>query len=101
MHSRASSSPGATIAWVGQAVMQRVQVPQRSGAGKSAVRSSFVKSSLAKSSELRITPSNSHDPSCWLMMHVFLPIHPMPAYLASPAPMTGPVQTEEGEAHVP
>ena len=35
MHSRASSWYGATIAAVGQAPMQRVQVPQWSVAGRS------------------------------------------------------------------
>ena len=60
------------MACVGHASMQRVQLPQRSAAGVSA----------GSSSEVRITPRNSHDPIFWWMMQVFLPIHPIPAYLA-------------------
>ena len=54
------------------------------GAGPAAIgrRQVGARSSFVKSSEVRITPRNSHDPSCWLMMQVFLPIHPTPAYLA-------------------
>ena len=57
---------------VGQASRQAVQVPQRSSAGSAGV----------SSSEVRMTPRKSHEPSCWLMMQVFLAIQPMPAYLA-------------------
>ena len=75
MHSLASSSnrPSGegTIAAVGQASMQRVQVPQRSGGGASGSRSSVVSSS----------PRKNHDPSFWLIRQVFLPIHPSPACL--------------------
>ena len=68
----ASNWWGAMKALVGQASIQRVQVPQRSGAGRSGV----------SSSEVRITPRKSQEPICWLMMQVFFPIHPTPAYLA-------------------
>src|ERR1039457_7197188 len=90
MHKRASSSPGATIACVGQAAMQRVHVPQRSGAGRSAERPAV---DSVDSREVRITPRNSHEPSFWLMMQVFLPIHPMPAYLEYTRSIRGPVST--------
>src|SRR6266498_4914027 len=58
-----------TSASVGQASMQRVQVPQRSGAGVSG----------SMSSEVSNSPRKNQEPIGSLMRHVFLPIHPSPA----------------------
>ena len=58
------------------------------GAGIDAARAAAAavfRESMARGGQLeavRITPRKSHDPSCWLRMQVFLPIQPMPAYLA-------------------
>lgn len=43
--------------------------------------------------EVSITPRKSHDPNCSFRTQVFLPIQPMPAYLAKMRSMTGPVST--------
>ena len=75
MHSRESivqAGPGGaagTMAAVGHASMQRVHVPQRSGGGASASRSS----------ESSNSPRKNHEPFSWLIRQVFLPIHPSPA----------------------
>ena len=57
-----------TMACVGHASMQRVQVPQRSGGGAPGSRSSDV----------TISPRKNHDPSGSLIRQVFLPIQPKP-----------------------
>ena len=57
------------MAAVGQASMQRVQVPQRSGGGESGSRSRVVSSS----------PRKNHEPAYWLIRQVFCPIQPSPA----------------------
>src|SRR5512138_3215506 len=67
-----SRTPGATIACVGHASMQSVHVPHWSSEGRS-----------HSSGRLQmISDRNIHDPISGLMTHVFLPIHPMPAYCA-------------------
>src|ERR1700686_1238093 len=83
MHLLESSWYGARIASVGQASMQRVQVPHRSGAGMSG----------ASSRDVRITPKKNHEPLFLLMMQVFLPIQPTPAYFAKTRSTIGPVST--------
>ena len=40
-----------------------------------------------------MTPSSSHEPSCWFMTQVFLPIQPMPARAAMARSTMGPVST--------
>src|SRR5579863_3023594 len=90
MHSLASSSKRpsgeGTIAAVGQASIQRVQVPQRSGGGASEASGSIE-------SVVRSSPRKNHDPSCWLMRQVFLPIQPNPACLAIERSSRGAVST--------
>ena len=76
MHREASISLGPTSAWVGQASMHRVQLPQRSAA-------TCNSSPAAISSEVTITPSSSQDPNPWFSTHAFLPIHPTPAFAAA------------------
>ena len=91
MHRRASSWYGAVIAPVGQASMQRVQVPQWSMAGSSGGSGSVVITS----------PSSSHEPISALMTQVFLPTQPMPARAASSFSMTGAVSTPQARVCVP
>src|SRR6187402_2734109 len=83
MHLRLSSTYGSRMALVGHASMHLVQDPQRSGAGESVSRTKSV----------RMQPRNSHDPAFSLMMQVFFPNHPIPAYFAKTRSFTGPVST--------
>src|SRR5437870_6536164 len=73
-----------TSASVGQASMQRVHVPQRSGAGVSG----------SMSSEVSNSPRKNQEPIGSLMRHVFLPIHPSPARLAYARSSNGAVSTQ-------
>ena len=75
--------PGSTSAPVGQASRQRVQLPHCS--------SPCVSGSSGRVQ--MISPRNSHDPISGLIRHVFLPIHPRPAYCAYTRSCTGPVST--------
>ncbi len=88
MQREASIWRGATSASVGQASMQRVQLPQRSTAG-----ASDTPGISATASEVTMTPSSSQEPICWLITQVFFPIQPMPARAANARSRIGPVST--------
>ena len=70
MHLFASITPGAMIAPVGQASIQRVQVPQDIFIG---LRVGF---SLRF---VNMTARKIHDPNSCVMMQEFLPMNPRPA----------------------
>ena len=74
---RTSFSGVASSASVGQASTQRVHVPQRSAAAASSHRLY-----AASGSDVTITPSSSHEPSCWFSTQVLRPIQPTPARAA-------------------
>ena len=57
----------------------------------------FVKSDPsagARSSESSSSPRKNHEPICWLITHVFLPIQPKPAFCASERSSSGAVSTQ-------
>src|SRR5580765_658222 len=87
MHNRESSvypnRPG-TIAAVGHASTHRVHVPHRSGGGTSG--------SIA--SDTNNSPRKNQEPDCWLIKHVFFPIHPSPASRAYDRSSSGAVSTQ-------
>jgi len=84
MQRRASSTPGATNALVGQASRQARQVPQRSASkGRSGARSASVNT----------TPMKVNEPRSGSISIMFFPIQPSPARCASSRSGTGPAST--------
>ena len=90
MHLRASITPGAIIAPVGHASIQRLHLPQ---SGKVAV-AVFVRIFCgARSSVVIITARKTHVPNSFVIRHVFFPTSPNPASCAKARSKTGPVST--------
>ena len=70
----ASTTPGCTMAPVGQASRQRRQLPQPSGAGSALVGNGAV---------VTTHPSTNQLPAPGTSRFAFLPYHPMPAWYAT------------------
>ena len=79
-HRRASSTPGATRAPVGQAVRQRVQGPHPAAWSAGATASPGV---AVNGASVTTEPSTNHEPCPSTIRRVFFPNHPSPARCAA------------------
>src|SRR5688572_31910071 len=84
MHLVESTTYGSTIASVGQASMQAVQLPQWSVIGSSYSRSRFS----------RISPRKTQEPNSFVITFECFPIQPTPARIAQGFSITGEVSTQ-------
>ena len=83
IHLFESTTYGSTIAFVGQASMQAVQLPQKSSCGKSL--SSFV--------EVKIVARKIHEPKSFEIKLLCFPLQPIPDFCAKYFSKIGPVST--------